>query len=309
MDVAGVPLVQVLLSTYNGAVFLPEQLDSLLVQDYPNLRILIRDDGSTDGTLDLLLKYEQLPQVKVLRGENQGIVRSFFELMAQADSNAAYLAFCDQDDVWLPGKVSEAVALLREQVPEEIPGLYCSRYTVVDQNLHVLAEGEIPRRGPSFLNALVQNIAPGCSMVINRAAVDLLARSVPGPVVPVHDWWFYLVIAGLGRVVYDPRSFLLYRQHGSNSIGVETSVLRTWSRRLRRFVKQSGLRVVTCQAVELQRIYGDKLPSGEADILAGFLQKPNGFWKRMLYAVRSPVYRQKRIDDLILRLLLVVNRV
>lgn len=309
MTSEGAPLVQVLLSTYNGAPYLQEQLDSLLAQDYPNLRILIRDDGSTDGTLDLLGEYEQVPHVKVLRGGNVGVVRSFYELLDHADPSAEYVAFCDQDDVWLTGKVSQAICWFREKVPTDVPGLYCSRYTVVDQNLQVLAAAALPARGPSFANALVQNIAPGCSMVLNRSAVALLVGRVPGPLVPVHDWWFYLVVASLGRVVYDPRSFILYRQHSGNTIGAETGFFRRWSQRLRRFVRQSGLRVVTRQASELHRLYGHMLPEHNAQVLEAFLSGRTGLWNRLRYAMCGPVHRQSVVDDLILKVLFIVNRV
>lgn len=303
------PKVQVLLSTYNGAAYLREQVDSLLRHDYPNLHVLIRDDGSTDSTPGLLEEYSASQQVRILLSNNIGVVGSFFDLLGRVDADTEYVAFCDQDDVWLPGKVRRAVSLLQEALPEGTPGLYCSQYTVVDRDLNVLGSGPIAVRGPSFPNALVQNIAPGCSMVLNRPAIDLLAGRLPGAMVPVHDWWCYLVITALGKVVYDPESFLLYRQHGGNTIGEATGLYQKWSRRFRRFLTQSGRGVVTAQAREFERMYGHLLAPEQAAVLRRFLNCGSAVSSRLRYAVTGPVHRQSRVDDIILKCLIVANRV
>lgn len=303
-----IPKVQVLLSTYNGTAYLREQMDSLLRQDYPNLYVLVRDDGSTDGTQALLEEYAASHQVRVVLGQNKGVVGSFFDLLSHVDGDTEYVAFCDQDDVWLPGKVSRAVSRLQQEVPADIPGLYCGQYTVVDRDLTVIGSSPVAVRGPSFANALVQNIAPGCSMVLNRPAWQLLVRYPPGPAVPVHDWWTYLVVSALGQVVYDTESFLLYRQHGGNAIGEATGLIHKWSRRLRRFLTQPNP-VITEQAREFQRLYGHLLSPERAAVLNEFLHHGTGIWDRLRYAMRSPLYRQSHVDDLILRCLIVANRV
>ena len=302
------PKVQVLLSTYNGAVYMREQMESLLGQDYLNLHVLVRDDGSTDETPALLQEYGN-HRVRVVLGQNLGVIGSFYELLSRVDPDTEFVAFCDQDDVWLPGKISRAVSRLQQEVPPDTPGLYCSAYTVVDRNLQVLGSSPKVGRPPSFANALVQNIAPGCSMVLNRAAWRLLVRYPPGPAVPVHDWWAYLVISAFGRVIYDSESPLLYRQHGGNTIGEATGLYNKWKRRLHRFLTQSDRKIITNQAREFQRLYGHLLSAECAALLNEFLHRGPHIWDRVRYALRSPVYRQSCVDDLILRCLIIIDRI
>ena len=106
------------MSTYNGEKYLREQIDSILNQDYPEISLLIRDDGSTDGTVDILKEYAQkYRDIDYYVGENLGVQNSFFDLMKRADKRAYYYAFADQDDVWLPGKIKRAIELLeREEI-------------------------------------------------------------------------------------------------------------------------------------------------------------------------------------------------
>src|SRR5215469_2768853 len=117
-------MIQVLLSAYNGERYLEPQLDSVLAQDVAGLSVLVRDDGSTDSTPMLLERYAaQHSSIRLLRGENFGFARSFMHLLERSSATARYVAFCDQDDVWQPGKLSRAIAVLRTH-PEEIPTLY-----------------------------------------------------------------------------------------------------------------------------------------------------------------------------------------
>ena len=146
--------VQVLLSTYNGEKYLKEQLDSLLAQDYPNIDILIRDDGSKDSTKQILTGYENHKNIRVIYGSNIGITASFLELLKISDPEAEFLAFCDQDDVWLKDKISRAVAALQKH-PSDIPLMYCSRLTIVDESLRIIGYSKLPRKGLSFNNAPV----------------------------------------------------------------------------------------------------------------------------------------------------------
>ena len=130
--------VQVLMSTYNGERFLREQMESLLQQTYENLEILIRDDGSKDGTCEILKEYgERYSNIKVYYESNVGVIKSFFELLKK--SEAAYIAFCDQDDVWLAEKIERAVEILKNQ---QAPALYCSNKILTDESLTSLKGNE-----------------------------------------------------------------------------------------------------------------------------------------------------------------------
>ncbi len=228
--------VQVLLSTYNGAAFLEPLLKSVLAQDHAPLELLVRDDGSTDETVGILERYAAQGKLSLTRGANLGFARSFLTLAATAPE-AEFYAFCDQDDIWEKDKISRAVESLSRFDPAE-PLLYGGRYQLVDESLQPIATSPIPSRGPSFANALVQCIAPGCTLVFNAAARRLLASSLPPEHPYSHDWWIYLVISAMGRVVYDPVSKILYRQHGGNVIGHKTGL---WDRVLKRLAGRRPL--------------------------------------------------------------------
>ncbi|MHB1256383.1 MAG: glycosyltransferase family 2 protein [Dethiobacteraceae bacterium] len=299
--------VQVLLSTFNGQKFLEELLDSILNQDYPELGVLIRDDGSTDETVRILDKYSGLENVQILHGNNLGAVGSFFALLEDSSPGFEYIAFCDQDDLWLKDKVSRAIGIL-EKCDENMPLMYCSRVTLTDENLRKLGFSQIPRREPAFANALVQNVATGCTIIINNAARQLLLKELPSAIL-IHDWWIYLVVSAFGKVIYDEESKILYRQHSLNMIGEKSGLLAKWVKRIVRFLKQGRIPFVTTQAKEFHRIFGDYLPADKKLILDRFINERSTFMGRLRYAFKSDTYRQAKLDDLIFRILIILNRI
>jgi len=282
-------------------------MDSLLNQDYPDVEILVRDDGSEDSTLSILSQYSLFDNVTVVKGESIGVPASYFKLIEMSSPSSDYYAFCDQDDVWEPDKISRAISFL-EALPRKIPAMYCSRVKIADEKLNVRALSPLPRRGPSFENALVQNIATGCTIVINKAARQLLLQGWPKRAC-MHDWWMYLVISAFGKVIYDPEPRILYRQHSSNVIGCKSGAMARWFGRIRRFLKSSHLRLVTEQANEFRGIYGSLIPEEKKAVLDRFIDERKTITGRVRYAFLAEVYRQSIIDNLILRLLFVLNRV
>jgi len=215
--------VAVLLSTHDGAPFLAAQLRSLLAQTHCHWRLYWRDDGSSDSTRRLMAEFtaELGPGRSVAVGGNGriGAAQSFLTLLRAAhDDGHAIVAFADQDDVWLPEKLARGVAAL-EAVPAGRATLYCARQLLVDASLRRLAVSFPIRRAPGFPAALTQNVATGCTIMLNRAAAALLSASRPPPAC-MHDWWCYLLIAGAGgRIMADPEPVVLYRQHDGNLIG------------------------------------------------------------------------------------------
>lgn len=296
--------VQILLSTYNGEAYLAQQLDSLLAQDYPEVEILVRDDGSTDGTLTVLRRYAACSRrIRVFAGENLGYARSFMTLLQEASPTAGYYAFCDQDDVWRGDKISRAVAALGE-VDGDIPALYCTRLAVADAELRPLGHSAVPRKGLTFRNALVECSTPGCSCVINPPARNLL---IPPPQwLDAHDGWTYLVISAFGRILYDETPTLLYRRHAATVTPYSIGSVRRWRARLGRCLAREQ-RGFLQQARELQRIHGDRLPEESRLVLARFLERRPGYGTRLRYALAGDVYRQGALDHLILKALILAD--
>ncbi len=229
-------LVDVLLATWNGERHLAALLDSLLAQTHPDLRVLVSDDGSTDGTRALLERYRPrfggrlllLPQRPAGRG---GLGN--FEYLMQAsldDAQAAWALFCDQDDVWLPHKIAQTLAAMRHIEQGAEPGAPCLVHTdlrVVDEALAPIADSFVryQHMDPAHCtprDLLSMNQVTGCATMVNRG---LLAMALPFPAeVVVHDWWC-AVLSGSGRRVFVDEPTLLYRQHAVNQIGAHSRSL------------------------------------------------------------------------------------
>lgn len=216
--------VTILLGTYNGAQYLPEQLQSIADQTHRNWQLLASDDASTDGTTDILDDFGRMYPVTRLTGPGRGHLDNFLHLLASlpegASQHGTAVAFCDQDDVWLPEKIAVALDWVA-QVPSDQPALYCSSRLIWDPKRDLRQPSLAYRRPPAFANACVENIAPGNTIVLNPAAAQLAQRFGPTAAnVYAHDWWLYLLITGVGgHVFYDPEPHILYRQHDSNAIG------------------------------------------------------------------------------------------
>lgn len=215
------PRVALLLATFNGAAHLEAQLASLAAQTVPPAWLIVGDDGSTDGTRDLLAAFDHAHPgigLRLVEGPRKGAAMNFLSLLAHVPEGADMIGFCDQDDVWLPEKTARACAALGRA---EGPMLYCAATWVCDEALAHPRLSRSPTCAMGFRHALVQNVAGGNTMMLNRAAADLLIRAARGVgALVVHDWWAYQVVSGAGgHVVFDPEPCLLYRQHGRNQIG------------------------------------------------------------------------------------------
>lgn len=206
--------VAVLLSSYNGARYIDEQINSLLNQKDVELMIVVRDDGSSDGTQDILNFYQEQGLLKWYQGENIGWARSFMHLLINAPS-ADYYAFCDQDDIWLPNKLKVAINKL-DHLESKIK-MYCSNLTNYKNGVEC---GLVRKDNVEFnkYNSLIYNISNGCTSLFTKELVDII-KQYPPKILYAHDYWVYLSAIFLGEVYYDNDSYILYRQHDSNEVG------------------------------------------------------------------------------------------
>ena len=298
--------VEVLLSTYNPNHYLVELLESVRQQTYPYVGLSVRDDGSQAGArrcVESLL--ERYPNARFSWGENLGPRDSFLTLLSGVHGAASYAAFCDQDDVWNAEKLEVAVEAIEGL---EGPAMYCSAIQLVTSELKPIALHRRCVRGPAFANALVENIATGCTIVLNRAAIDLIVSRLPRRAI-MHDAWSYLVISACGTVIYDPEPRVRYRLHDKNAIGVATDLLSEIARRTRRQCRSGRDRQLTAQAEELRALFGAELSVSVLKELATFLDSASRPIDRLVYSVRGGAFRQRRIDDLIFRLLYLLRRI
>lgn len=299
--------VNILLSTYNGMRFLEQQIDSLIAQSYPHILITARDDGSTDDSYKKLMQYaKQYHNFMVFRGKRKGAAASFLELLNKADSNSKYYAFCDQDDVWLPHKIRDAVAAMGTHDSSK-PLMYFSRLEYVDSQLRHLGYSKVYQMF-GFTNAIVENIVTGCTIVLNQEARKLICERIP-TIIIMHDRWCYLVVSALGQVIYDERPNIKYRQHGANAIGSPTSWWEVLWRMLARYLdpNKGGYRA-SDQAKEFHRCYANHLSISKLKSIEGYLEAKKGIWSRIKYAKRMEVWKQSRIETAFLRLRIIIGR-
>ena len=332
--------IQVLMSTYNGEVYLREQLDSILKQDcktrgLAKLSVLIRDDGSTDGTQKILQEYqENYPDaVRWVRGENCGVIQSFFWLMVAADEDADYYAFADQDDYWMPDKLSEGIRAVKKLdrhdhkksgkrngkavVEPQKPVLYCCRPKLVDAQLQELpVDIKRPPIRTGFGNALIENVVTGCTIVMNKELRELAIQELP-QFTTMHDRWLYLIASCFGVVIYDETPHISYRQHGGNVMGTSNSRFAELRERLGRFRKRRT--DISRQTAEFLRIFGDlskeKLENyGNDEQVAECLKLADelieakySFGKRVRLVRSRKLYRQRKNDNRIFRFLILLG--
>lgn len=227
------PKLYLVLATYNGAAFLPAQLESLQAQSITDWTLLARDDGSSDNTRDILQQAAQRDaRIHLLRDNNgrQGTKTNFgFLLEAARDAGAHYVALVDQDDIWRRDKLEKKLLRMREEEShdgKEVPLLVHTDLEVVDAHGRIIHPSfmrlqRISHRSDQPLKTLiVQNFVTGCACLLNRS---LLESALPIPhAAIIHDWWIALVAGASGRIAWLPEATLFYRQHKGNQIGAKT---------------------------------------------------------------------------------------
>jgi glycosyltransferase involved in cell wall biosynthesis len=296
--------VEVLLSTHNGEQHIVNQIASVLTQTHERLSIRVRDDGSSDRTVAIVRELAAANRrLHLTEGPWVGSSRSFLTLLAASSPDARFVAFCDQDDVWLPDKLARAVAELEPF--DDRPTLYASAMLHVCDRLRPLAATPRPR-AIDFRNALVQNVLPGCTMVLNRAAKSLCVERLP-TAPPMYDWWLYLVVAAFGTVVYDAEVTVLHRVHGRNA--TITNLWRHLPRRVIAHLRLRPRRHLSAMAHEFRRLFGDRLDADKRATVERLVEARGAPWRARISYARSPVvFRQTAVDDAILRVLLALGR-
>jgi glycosyltransferase involved in cell wall biosynthesis len=284
--------VTILLATYNGEEFINKQLESLASQQGVYLQVYANDDGSTDGTLEILEQWKQSGLIKSISSSNRvGATPAFLSLLRSC-SAADYVAFCDQDDVWDSKKIVSLLPFARSEEPRLV---VCGR-EFIDEEGNKLPFSENKLVIGSFANALLENIAPGNCSLINASAVKLL-NSYDSPQVSHYDSWVYLNVAAFGQCLVVPDNLVKYRIHRGNSVGLRDYSLRT---------KLNSIEDYFLQAKYFRDRQGINLSSHNKSVLDEFLE---------LFIIKSPFRvfssiirlqfsRQKKKEGVIFKILL-----
>ena len=260
--------IKILMSTYNGEKYIDEQLNSLYNQTTDaEISLVIRDDGSTDHTLDIVESWkDRLEIVLIQENINLGPAKSFWRLLHLA-GDADYYAFCDQDDYWKADKMERALGFVGDTSEAS---LYFSNAEFVDENTQPL--GKVLFNKPIDVNLyriMAVNCALGCTIVFNKAAHAEFVSS-PFNAIEMHDKAAVAIAYLLGNVVYDDEPSIMYRQHSNNVLGrknksIKKRLMQTY--KLWFCQKEFSL---DKQAEELLAIYQERISAEDIECLRLF---------------------------------------
>lgn len=246
--------ILVIIATYNGEKYLSEQLESILTQRNVSVEILVRDDGSKDGTQDLLDKYKKSGKLEWYTGKHLNVAKGYFDLMKTASKfNSDYIAFADQDDVWDSDKLYVATQYL-DSVDKKIPALYYCGQRLVDGKLNLIADHELNSKRSLTTRFVLSDFA-GCTGVFNRALLNAVIIYEPQNML-MHDTWILKVCLCLGgKVFVDVKPHMNYRQHGGNTVGLGRN-LWAYLKQVNQYLNEYH---VEAQMQELLSGYEDKM--------------------------------------------------
>ncbi|MDF2690486.1 MAG: putative glycosyltransferase [Gammaproteobacteria bacterium] len=283
--------ILILMATYQGESFLKAQIESILNQTYKNWTLLIRDDGSTDHSKEILLSYKNLdPRILIVDDHTKklGPCANFAKLMQIAKNmDQPYIMLADQDDVWDRDKIAitlENMQILQQQ-HGNVPLLVHTDLQVVDQDLNEISasywnyEGLDPVIAKNLATLMIQNVVTGCTVMMNRPLLTL-AADIPADVI-MHDWWLALVARAFGEILSINRPTMAYRQHSKNCIGAKKRKFRLLGfARSRAFIRNSQT-----QAESLLKTFDKTLAEPQKSIISCYAHlDKHGFISRRLLA-------------------------
>lgn len=264
--------VCVLMSTYNGEAYLKEQINSILNQVNVNVHLIIRDDGSSDSTISIIEEYVKNGVLTFYTDDdNLGPACSFMKLLYES-GDFDYYAFADQDDIWLKDKLYNGILMIESY--NYMPALYCSnQYIYKDEHINGLRFNKDQDLG--LVQAICGNVFSGCTMLFNNELASILREENKKPSkeilkIRMHDTWVIAVAQYTGKVIYDTNSYIYYRIHSNNTVGIK---------------KHNGKRF-------LNKMFNAELRDGRSK-LAKELLKFNSIDKNMEFIVKAFANKEK----------------
>lgn len=220
--------VVILLATYNGRLYIEEQLESIRLQTFQNYVCYIHDDGSKDGTREFVKSYCLKYKNHFCYVEGQptgGAMNNFYYLLKKIEAD--YYFFSDQDDYWHPRKLERMLKNLKAKEKDaQIPYIEFCDLKVVDEQRRILSNSYMKytgrnRKDFSPIYLLHRNYAPGCATLINRKLRDIMQQTDDYSKTVMHDWWGMLIASVFGKICYIDEPLVEYRQHGKNVLGAQ----------------------------------------------------------------------------------------
>jgi len=286
--------IAVLLSTFNGEKWLPELLESLAKQDYKDIHLIWRDDGSTDATLSVLEKYKEISQTKCTHLDHRvGVAESYMHLLQHGEEEE-FFAFCDQDDIWDSNKIAVAVDNLNQNT--KTPLAYASKVQILGTkkvwpNFVVV---------PGGANALFENIMMGCTIVMNKEFRQLLL-SYKKPKAFLHDEWVYFLTLIFGGLIFDQDPHIQYRLHPNNDIGLPAAQKGISMMKIRRIGRI--FRHIKMYKIKKKHLKEFIYIQNSTNFFTTFENLNTPILCRRLRTVRNIRFRQNKNEDFVCRIL------
>jgi glycosyltransferase involved in cell wall biosynthesis len=224
--------VRILMATYNGEKYIESQIKSIIEQTSKDWELWIRDDASSDNTIEIIQKYAEIDtRIKFINptGERLGVLGNFSKLLSFQHENL-YFMFCDQDDIWVPEKIELSLTILNHEEKiygKKTPILIHTDLRMINSEDNIISKSffknqKINKSHPCPLSELIfENYVTGCTVLFNKSLLDV-AMPLPKKII-MHDWWFALVAASMGRIVTSNEVTVNYRQHSNNVVGAGKS--------------------------------------------------------------------------------------
>ncbi|MBU5366299.1 glycosyltransferase [Enterococcus devriesei] len=296
--------VIILISTYNGEKYIKEQIESILLQSYQEIEIHIRDDGSSDKTVDILKEYSQkYSAIHVDFGKNVGYPECFYKL-TDKKIDADYFMFSDQDDYWLENKVERAVDFLNSE-PFDQPVCYYSSYNICDQDLNFIKKSPDKHSQFSLRETLYEVCGLEFTMAINKEALNLLKKYKP-KTSKARGTWMSMLFSSKGKILYDNVATANYRRHESAVTSSNMSSLGLFLWRIKKFLTNNNSKNYQNMLEEFREIVGNDLSVQEKKLLSVFCDEHYffGAFKKIFYPGRL---RSSTLDDTQLRILFLLK--
>jgi glycosyltransferase involved in cell wall biosynthesis len=292
-----IPKVAILLATFNGEKFLEQQLTSLERQLGVEPIIYVCDDGSVDGTIDILKSWSTQGKIReIFYSDFSDPSRVFFKLLKQVNDES-YVAFCDQDDIWDKMKLKKLIGLIGE---ESIQLSFCARTAISWDGLEI-KELNVNQKSIGFPNSLVENLIPGNTMVLNRKAVNFI-NSLGNENVKYYDSWIYLLISSFGICHYLPERLVSYRLHESNRIGLRKRKFRYQLESVENYFFQAQM-----FSQFVSRDVNSPVALKTKDFLSLFTE--TNYVRFFFQIIRYKLDRQKHIDGILFKVLVIILKI
>ena len=280
--------IYIVMATCNGADYLAEQLDSLISQTVSKWTLLIRDDQSTDRTLEIITRYAEMDErIRVIHCEETSgsALANFSVLLSTAYERGAEIIFCcDQDDVWEPNKLESIVPRILEIAADPaVPALVHHDLAVVNESLEPVAGSFIemmqlqPSGQQNPQRLLSRNEVTGCAMACNRSLLEI-ALPISDQAI-MHDWWLALCAGYFGKLAFVPEKLVKYRQHGRNTIGAKsfwhglnpfTNWIAGWRRGDEEFI-ETVIQAIAFREAMSERLKPEPAAAASLDLYTGLV--------------------------------------